>query len=155
MDDDDASDLEFNDSSEDEDEGEDSDAEPQPKRKQKQASKESKKPKMELDSSDEEEFQNITKKIKQMKGSEKNKKHKSLGDIFASAEEFSEILENEGRSKFKFAESSTMKDADGAGVKQLDWEVQRNRRMEGYSKKKKSQFKGKKFGKKDKFKRRS
>lgn len=86
-----------------------------------------------------------SKKRKQTKSTgNAGKKPKSALDdkTFVSAEEFAVMLENQGRSKFKHGASSSYSDRDGASVKQLDWETERNQRISGF---KKGSQKGKSF----------
>lgn len=69
-------------------------------------------------------------------GGSKNKK-KKLGydpNIFAAAEEFAEILDQEGTSKTKHGGANAMSNTDKAAVKQLDWEEKRHRWIKGYNK---------------------
>lgn len=68
-----------------------------------------------------------------------NKKDKIKGpkkrdfdsNVFVSAEEFAEMLEEQGRSKIKHGGSNAFSDADGASIKQLDWEIGRDQRLAG------------------------
>ncbi|XP_014218700.1 CCAAT/enhancer-binding protein zeta [Copidosoma floridanum] len=92
-----------------------------------------------------------SKKRKQNKGSSINKKFKiSDENPFVSAEEFAEMLENQGKTKFKHGASKSFSDRDGANAKQLDWESERNQRLAGFrGKKQKKPFKNFKGSKKN------
>jgi ribosome biogenesis protein MAK21 len=62
-----------------------------------------------------------------------SKKLKALDDkTFVSAEEFAEMLEEQGHSKFKYGASNMYSDRDGAAARQLDWETERNERISGF-----------------------
>ncbi|KAJ8687434.1 hypothetical protein QAD02_023228 [Eretmocerus hayati] len=107
--DDDLSDMDFNEDDEEDDYDIDSMSESSKKRKQNQI------------------FGNL------------KKKHKGLDEnTFVSAEEFAEMLENHGRTKFKHGASKSFSDRDGASCKQLDWETARNQKISGYRGTKKS-----------------
>ncbi|XP_058793340.1 CCAAT/enhancer-binding protein zeta [Phymastichus coffea] len=80
--------------------------------------------------------------LKKRKLNKSDRKHKPQvkglpKNTFVSSEEFAEMLENQGRSKFKYGASKSLSDRDGASVKQLDWETNRNQRISGYRKDKK------------------
>lgn len=95
------------------------------------------------DESSDEEKSSLKRKASKSKGNPA-KKSKSLDDkVFVSAEEFAEMLENHGRSKFKHGGSRAMSDKDGASAKQLDWEVGRNERLSGFRGSKGKNFKKK------------
>ncbi|KAK0176043.1 hypothetical protein PV328_000220 [Microctonus aethiopoides] len=69
---------------------------------------------------------------KKLKNSKKGGKSKGIDkNVFVSAEEFAEMLEEQGRSKRKQGGSDMFSDADGASVKQLDWEISRNHKLSG------------------------
>lgn len=76
--------------------------------------------------SDDEELNN---KMKQ-----KLKKNKSLNSLFASADEFASILEEEGSSKIAPGSSNAFANKDKADAKQLAWEEKRNQWLHGYNK---------------------
>ncbi|XP_022915981.2 CCAAT/enhancer-binding protein zeta [Onthophagus taurus] len=69
---------------------------------------------------------------------EKKKINKKKGDdldgIFASAEEFASLLEDEGNSKRAPGGSSAVSNKDKAGLKQIAWEEKRNHWLHGYKK---------------------
>ncbi|XP_011496067.1 PREDICTED: CCAAT/enhancer-binding protein zeta [Ceratosolen solmsi marchali] len=103
--DDDLSDMEFND--EDEDENEDEEGVVQ------------------QSASGKRKMNKVVKNI--------GKKLKGLDDnTFVSAEQFAEMLEEQGHAKFKYGASSLYSDRDGASAKQLDWETERNERISGF-----------------------
>lgn len=66
-----------------------------------------------------------------------------LGSLFASAEEFSTLLEETATNK-KQGSSQAVSNTDNASVKQLAWEEKRDRWIKGYNK----NILGKKTGKK-------
>ncbi|KAK0167415.1 hypothetical protein PV327_004816 [Microctonus hyperodae] len=69
---------------------------------------------------------------KKTKSSKKGGKSKGIDkNVFVSAEEFAEMLEEQGRSKRKQGGSDMLSDADGANAKQLDWEISRNQKLNG------------------------
>lgn len=78
---------------------------------------------MDFDESDDEKPQ---KKQKEIKGLGKVKKGKPDANVFVAAEEFAEMLERQGRSKFKVGSSNAFSDMDGANAKQIAWEMKRN-----------------------------
>ncbi|KAJ8970201.1 hypothetical protein NQ314_001348 [Rhamnusium bicolor] len=87
----------------------------------------------------------------------KNKFKKNSNDItslFASADEFATLLEDEGSSKIKPGGSNVYSNKDNANVKQLAWEDKRNVWLRGFNKavdgnsRRKFGSKGKDFGKK-------
>ncbi|XP_041986047.1 CCAAT/enhancer-binding protein zeta [Aricia agestis] len=80
------------------------------------------------------------KKALQIKGKD------NLGDLFASAEEFSTLLEETATNK-KQGSSQAVSNTDNSSTKQLAWEEKRDRWIKGYNKKILGQ-KGKKFNKK-------
>ncbi|XP_046738852.1 CCAAT/enhancer-binding protein zeta [Diprion similis] len=55
-------------------------------------------------------------------------------NVFAAAEEFAELLDQEGTSKSKHGGANTLSSVDKAAVKQLDWEEKRHRWIKGYNK---------------------
>lgn len=64
----------------------------------------------------------------------KRKKPNYDQNIFAAAEEFAELLDQEGTSKTKHGGADAMSNTDKAAVKQLDWEEKRHRWIKGYNK---------------------
>lgn len=92
------------------------------------------------DDSNNEEIEGTSKKRKKDTNITQNKKHKGVSDkTFVSAEEFAEMLESQGQSKFKYEASRSFSNKDRASAKQLDWETARNQRI--------SDFRGRKKGK--------
>lgn len=74
-----------------------------------------------------------------MSFNKKNKKKAKGGkSVFASAEEFAHLLEEEGSSKVAPGSSNQVQNSDKADVRQLDWEEKRNRWLHN-----KGEFKGK------------
>lgn len=72
----------------------------------------------------------------------KGKKGKGLdSNVFVAAEEFAEMLEEQGRSKLKSGGSNMFSDADGASAKQVNWEINRNQKISGKFGGKKRAFK--------------
>ena len=69
-------------------------------------------------------------------------KLKGLENVFVSAEEFADMLEEQGRSKTKHGSSAALSDADGASAKQLDWESERNQKLRGKKRPHNKKFKG-------------
>ncbi|KAF5285539.1 hypothetical protein FQA39_LY16604 [Lamprigera yunnana] len=63
----------------------------------------------------------------------KNKKAKSDVPIFASAEEFATLLEEEGASKVAPGSSNAWENKDNAHLHQISWEEKRNRWLKGYN----------------------
>lgn len=82
-------------------------------------------------SGDEDEDEEITSSFNKIK---KNKKSKYDENIFAAAEEFAEILDQEGTAKIKHGGSGAVSNADKAAEKQIAWEDKRNRWIKGYNK---------------------
>lgn len=69
----------------------------------------------------------------------KNKKKEVDNKIFVSAEKFAEMLEEQNKTKGKHGGSNVFSSSDGAGAKQIDWEMKRHQRMKGpFGKKRKS-----------------
>ncbi|KAK9877934.1 hypothetical protein WA026_020157 [Henosepilachna vigintioctopunctata] len=64
------------------------------------------------------------------KKSKKNKK--GMESIFASADEFASLLDEEGISKKKSGGANTLSNLDQAGTKQINWEEDRHRWLSGY-----------------------
>lgn len=96
------------------------------------------------DGDDDDDLDETPSKKRKLNKTDGKFKHKVKGlpqNTFVSSEEFAEMLENQGRSKFKHGASKSLSDRDGASFKQLDWEADRNERISGYRK-------GKKGGKK-------
>ncbi|KAJ3662377.1 hypothetical protein Zmor_006730 [Zophobas morio] len=83
------------------------------------------------------------------KNKSKKKGNKDDSSIFASAEEFASLLEDEGSSKLAPGSSSAFANKDNANVKQIEWEDHRNRWLRGFDKAV-GQNKSKHFGKKRK-----
>ncbi|XP_064211688.1 CCAAT/enhancer-binding protein zeta [Tribolium castaneum] len=82
----------------------------------------------------------------------KKKKSKDTNSIFASAEEFASLLDDEGSSKIAPGSSNALSNKDNASTKQLAWEQSRNRWLKGFDEVvgKKKNSKGSNFGKKRK-----
>ncbi|KAL7293378.1 hypothetical protein TKK_0013144 [Trichogramma kaykai] len=88
---------------------------------------------MEFNDDDEEEESGKRKKHGNKKAA---KKMKGSGDSeFVDAEEFAEMLEQQGQKKFKYGASRSLSDRDGASAGQLDWETARNQKLQGYGRK--------------------
>ncbi|XP_034946017.1 CCAAT/enhancer-binding protein zeta [Chelonus insularis] len=92
---------------------------------------------IEFDESDEDE-EMLKKSVKSVLGKKSSKKPKIDSNVFVSADEFAELLEKQGQSKFKIGGSNVFSDADGANVKQLDWEMKRDEKITGKYKRKKN-----------------
>ncbi|KAK7906645.1 hypothetical protein WMY93_015257 [Mugilogobius chulae] len=60
------------------------------------------------------------------KGAKKKKKGKSETAMFASAEEFGSLLDENSGSKLDHTGLNAMRNSDKAGAKQLKWETQRD-----------------------------
>ncbi|XP_069697224.1 CCAAT/enhancer-binding protein zeta [Periplaneta americana] len=60
------------------------------------------------------------------KNTKRKRKYKDNNNVFVSAEEFSEMLDNIGASGLKMSGSSAMSNKDNAGEKQLKWEAARD-----------------------------
>ncbi|XP_076272674.1 nucleolar complex protein 1 [Rhynchophorus ferrugineus] len=72
---------------------------------------------------------------KKNKKSIKKKGNKDdISALFASAEEFASLLEDEGSSKQKSGSSNVMQNKDKASQKQLAWEDKRNQWIKGFNK---------------------
>lgn len=84
-------------------------------------------------------------KAKKSKAFGRGKKGGIDSNVFVSAEEFAEMLEEQGRTKGKQGGSHALSDADGAGAKQLDWEIGRHQKIEGKFRGKKRPFGNKGF----------
>ncbi|KAL2732047.1 CCAAT/enhancer-binding protein zeta [Vespula squamosa] len=65
--------------------------------------------------------------IRQHKIKKNNKKN--LDDIFVSAEKFSQMLEEQSRTKNKHGGTNALNTMDGATSKQIDWETKRNQKL--------------------------
>ncbi|XP_047368658.1 CCAAT/enhancer-binding protein zeta [Vespa velutina] len=65
--------------------------------------------------------------IRQHKVKKNNKKN--LNDIFVSAEKFSQMLEEQSRTKNKHGSTNALNTMDGATSKQIDWETKRNQKL--------------------------
>ncbi|KAF7380945.1 hypothetical protein HZH66_014321 [Vespula vulgaris] len=65
--------------------------------------------------------------IRQHKIKKNNKKN--LDDIFVSAEKFSQMLEEQSRTKNKHGSTNALNTMDGATSKQIDWETKRNQKL--------------------------
>lgn len=79
-----------------------------------------------MEDEDDDDEVKSNKKRKHMKDKLNKKKQKKDSNIFVSAEEFSEMLENMGTSKLKMSGSSALSNKDNAGEKQLKWETARD-----------------------------
>lgn len=76
----------------------------------------------------------------QHKVNKNNKKH--LNDIFVSAEKFSQMLEEQSRTKNRHGSSNALNTMDGATSKQIDWETKRNQKLtRSFDKKKRKHVK--------------
>lgn len=88
-----------------------------------------------MDFNDEEDWNEEEESSKKSKGKvskPKNKKKSGKDEnVFVAAEEFAEMLEEQGRAKHKHGGSNAFSDADGASAKQVDWEIGRNQRITG------------------------
>ncbi|XP_050301138.1 CCAAT/enhancer-binding protein zeta [Anthonomus grandis grandis] len=82
--------------------------------------------------SDSEEEKNPKKNLK--KALKTKAKKDDMSSVFASAEEFATLLDEEGSSKQKPGTSNVMDNRDKASQKQLAWEDKRNRWIKGYNK---------------------
>ncbi|KAG1664483.1 CCAAT/enhancer-binding protein zeta [Nymphon striatum] len=86
-----------------------------------------------------------------------SKKKKSskydIAGMFASAEEFSSIMDENANSKLNMIGTETLANKDNADVKQLKWEMQRDRFVKGHDwkQKKRKNFKQKKSSQKQSF----
>ncbi|CAG9770496.1 unnamed protein product [Ceutorhynchus assimilis] len=78
------------------------------------------------------------------KSLKKKSKTDDMSSVFASAEEFASLLDEEGSSKQKPGSSNVMENKDKASQKQLAWEQKRNHWIKGY----KNAVSGDKFSKK-------
>lgn len=65
------------------------------------------------------------------KSKEKKKGKGADSNIFVSAEKFAEMLEEHSRTKGKHGGSNVFSSSDGASAKQIDWEMKRNQRLKG------------------------
>lgn len=68
---------------------------------------------------------------KNPKNKEKKKGKEIDSDIFMSAEKFAEMLEEQSKTKGKHGGSNTFNTSDGASAKQIDWETKRHQRLKG------------------------
>ncbi|OWR42787.1 putative CCAAT/enhancer binding protein zeta [Danaus plexippus plexippus] len=101
-----------------------------------------------LEDSEEEDQIDIPGK-KSKKDAIKLKGHENLGSLFASAEEFSTLLEETAANK-KQGSSQAVSNTDNSSTKQLAWEEKRDRWIKGYNKKILGhKSKGKKFNSKN------
>ncbi|RZC38241.1 CCAAT/enhancer-binding protein zeta, partial [Asbolus verrucosus] len=64
----------------------------------------------------------------------KKKKGNDMKSLFASAEEFASLLEEEGNSKIAPGGSNQFANKDNADLKQITWEDKRNRWLQGFNK---------------------
>lgn len=79
--------------------------------------------------------------IRQQHKVNKNNK-KNLNDIFVSAEKFSQMLEEQSRTKNRHGSSNALNTMDGATSKQIDWETKRNQKLtRSFDKKKRKHVK--------------
>ncbi|KAI4470572.1 ccaat-binding factor-related [Holotrichia oblita] len=62
------------------------------------------------------------------------KKKGDINGVFASAEEFASILEDEGNNSKMGGRSNTLSNKENAAVKQIEWEQKRNHWIQGYNK---------------------
>lgn len=93
---------------------------------------------------DDELVSSLKRKVQDQQQGPRNKnKEKKRGkgidnNIFVSAEKFSEMLEEQSRTKGKHGGSNIFNSSDGASAKQIDWEIKRNQRFkkEPYGRKK-------------------
>uniref|UniRef100_S4P9H8 CCAAT/enhancer-binding protein zeta n=1 Tax=Pararge aegeria TaxID=116150 RepID=S4P9H8_9NEOP len=87
------------------------------------------------DSDDDEEQIDVPgKKMAKNRNKLKLKGSEDLGSLFASAEEFSTLLEETATNK-KQGSSQAVSNTDNASTKQLAWEDNRDRWIKGYNKK--------------------
>ncbi|XP_018569257.1 CCAAT/enhancer-binding protein zeta [Anoplophora glabripennis] len=88
-----------------------------------------------LEDDDEEDIDFIEDDNKPNKGKKNKYKDKdNVMSLFASAEEFATLLDDEGSSKIKPGSSNVYANKDNANVKQLAWEDKRNRWLKGFNK---------------------
>lgn len=73
---------------------------------------------------------------KNSKSKEKKKGRGIDSDIFVSAEKFAEMLEEQSKTRGKHGSSNTFNSSDGASAKQIDWEMKRHQQLKGFSKNK-------------------
>ncbi|KAK5639787.1 hypothetical protein RI129_010598 [Pyrocoelia pectoralis] len=66
--------------------------------------------------------------------SSRKKKKNDTSSLFASAEEFASILEEEGTSKIAPGSSNAWSNKDNAHLRQISWEEKRNQWLKGYNK---------------------
>ncbi|VVC94542.1 unnamed protein product [Leptidea sinapis] len=102
---------------------------------------------LQLENSDEDDFIDVPGKKSKRSNKLKLKGSDDLGSLFASAEEFSTILEETATNK-KQGSSQAVSNTDNASVKQLAWEEKRDSWIKGYNR---SIHGGKKGGKKRHF----
>ncbi|XP_015115326.1 CCAAT/enhancer-binding protein zeta [Diachasma alloeum] len=89
---------------------------------------------MEFNDSDDESSPMKTKRSKKSKDDnpfQKSMKKKGMDNVFMSAEDFAEMLEEQGKSKHKSGGSNALSDTDGASAKQIDWEIGRHQKLSG------------------------
>lgn len=80
---------------------------------------------------DDELISSLNKKLN-AKDSKSKKKNKGIdNNIFVSAEEFAEMLEEQNKTKGKHGGSNALSSGDGASAKQIDWEIKRHQQMRG------------------------
>lgn len=106
-----------------------------------------------LEDSDEDEHVDVSKQESKGKSKLKLKGTDDLGSLFASAEEFSSLLEETASNK-KQGSSQAVANTENASGKQLAWEENRDRWIKGYNRKilgNKKGPKSKKSGMKDAF----
>lgn len=83
---------------------------------------------------------------KNSKSKEKKKGRGIDSDIFVSAEKFAEMLEEQSKTRGKHGSSNAFNSSDGASTKQIDWEIKRHQRLKGSfskNKRKSAQFNNK------------
>ncbi|XP_039281140.1 LOW QUALITY PROTEIN: CCAAT/enhancer-binding protein zeta [Nilaparvata lugens] len=79
-----------------------------------------------FDESDgDDEDMEVSNKKKPKKKLDENKLRKGISKLFAPAEQFSEMLENEGSSGFRTGTAHAVANKDKAAIKQLEWEMNR------------------------------
>lgn len=79
----------------------------------------------------------LNKKLNAKGPKSKEKKRGIDSNIFVSAEKFAEMLEEQNKTRGKHGGSNVFSSSDGAGAKQIDWEMKRHQRMKGSFGKKK------------------
>jgi len=103
---------------------------------------------IDLDFEDDPQFSNIKSRLKIPSTRKSKLKGLKSDDVFAPAEEFSEMLES--NANVDFSGSHTLINTDNSNMKQLKWEANRDRWVKGFKRNQKGQ--GKNPPKKRKFK---